>query len=89
MVLGRGLMAAWRCAIAGALANGFLLLFYWVLIFPRTAGWIRYGDIPLLMGLGLVAGLVSGCLACTVSRSLSRILAPQQQGADHVRPRGL
>jgi len=85
MVLSRRARTLWRCLLAGALANASLLLFYWVLIFPRTARWVWWGDVPLLMGLCLAAGLVSGGFACVLFKSLSRTVALSQQGADYVR----
>jgi len=49
-----------RCLLAGAVANVVLLLFYWLAIFPRTAEWIPWRDVPLLAALCLSAGLLSG-----------------------------
>jgi hypothetical protein len=49
--------------LAGAIANLVLLLFYWLAIFPRTAGWIPWRDVPLLTALCLSAGLLSGYAA--------------------------
>ena len=80
MGLGRGLRKLRRCMLAGALANAGLLVFYWIVVFPRTAGWVSWKDLPLLMGLCLASGLVSGCVACVVSRPLSRVL-PLMEGA--------
>jgi hypothetical protein len=87
LILGRGMSAAWRCGIAGALANASLLAIYWVFIFPRTTGWVQAGDIPILLGLCLAAGLASGCLGCALSQSLWRAFALDKSGADHVRSR--
>ena len=72
MVLGKGLKKVWRCALSGALANAVLLVFYWTVIFPRTASRVDWSDVPLLMGLCLPCGLVSGCLAWGLSGPLSQ-----------------
>lgn len=87
LVLGKALRSSRRCMLAGTLANAVLCVFYWVLIFPRTAKWIAWGDVPLLLGLCLVSGLVSGFIACAVSGPLVRAFAAQGEGVDHVRPR--
>lgn len=79
MVFGKGLKKVWRCMLSGALANVILLVFYWTVIFPRTAEWINRKDIPLLMGLCLVSGLASGWIAWAVSRPLSRVFALRQE----------
>jgi len=60
-------------------ANAVLLVFYWVAIFPRTAGWVKWQDIPPLAGVCLATGLVSGYITGMLSRSLSRILATEQK----------
>lgn len=79
MMPGRAANTAWRCALAGASANGVLFVFYWLAIFPRTAGWIQGKDIPLLAGLCVVCGLVSGCIAWGVSKPFSRALALKEK----------
>ena len=79
MAPGQALKTARRCLLAGALANAVLLVFYWIAVFPRTAGWISWRDVPLLMGLGLACGLASGYIAWAVSRPLSRALALKEK----------
>ncbi|MGB2987427.1 MAG: hypothetical protein WBE26_16300 [Phycisphaerae bacterium] len=79
MVLSKALKNVWRCMLSGALANAVLLVFYWIAIFPRTAGWIDWKDIPLLMGLCLVCGCISGGIACVVSKPLSRAFALKEK----------
>ncbi|MCK4341464.1 MAG: hypothetical protein KAY37_07065 [Phycisphaerae bacterium] len=79
MVLGKALKTAWRCMASGALANAVLLVFYWIVIFPRTYRWIDWGDVPLLMGLCLACGLASGYIACAISKPLSRALALKEK----------
>ena len=79
MVLGKGLKPVWRCMLSGALANAVLLAFYWIAIFPRTARWVDWSDIPLLMGLCLLCGLASGWIAWGMSRPLSQALRFKQK----------
>jgi len=79
MVLGKALPSVWRCTLCGALANAVLLVFYWTVIFPRTAGWINWEDLPLLTGLCLACGLVSGYIAWAVSKRLSSAFALKEQ----------
>ena len=52
-----------RCLLTGAAANLVLLLFYWLAIFPRTAGWVSLRNVPLLTTLCLSAGLLAGYVA--------------------------
>jgi len=52
-----------RCLLAGAIANLVLLLFYWLAIFPRTAEWIQWRDVPVLTALCVAGGLLSGYVA--------------------------
>jgi hypothetical protein len=77
--LGRAFRQPWRSLLTGALANVVLLVFYWLAIFSRTTGWVKWKDVPLLMGVCLVGGLVSGYIAWTVSKPLSRAFAHGQK----------
>ena len=79
MVLGKALKTVWCCMLSGALANAALLVFYWIVIFPRTYRSVDWSDIPLLMGLCLACGLASGYIAWAVSKSLSRALALKEK----------
>ena len=79
IVPGQASKTVWRCLLAGALANAVLLVFYWIVVFPRTAGWISWRDVPLLMGLGLACGLASGYIAWAASKPLSRALALREK----------
>lgn len=63
MRLGKRTSETVRFLLAGATANLGLLLFYWLAIFPRTAEWIQWRDVPLLTALCLAAGLLFGYLA--------------------------
>ena len=78
-VLGSTLKLSWRCLLTGALANVVLLVFYWLAIFPRTAGWVKWKDVPVLMGACLVGGLVSGYIAWTASKAFSRAFVHEQK----------
>ena len=75
MALSRTLKPIWRCLLSGALANAGLFVFYGAVIFPRTAGWIAWKDVPALVGLCLAGGAIAGGLVGAVSRHLSRPLA--------------
>ena len=79
MALGQAVKRVRRCLLAGAVANAALLAFYWVAIFPRTAGWVRWRDVPLLMGLCLACGLAAGYIAWVVFNALSRAFAPEEK----------
>jgi hypothetical protein len=79
LVFGRALRGAWCCAMSGAVANAALLVFYWIGVFPRTAGWVSWGDVPVLMGLCLVSGLASGYIAWGLSRRLARVFACKEK----------
>jgi hypothetical protein len=60
----------WRAPLAGIAANVALLVFDWVVIFPRTARWVEWRDVPTLAGLAVVAGALSAYIAAALSRSL-------------------
>lgn len=79
MLFGRAFGQTARWLLAGACANVVLLLFYWLAIFPRTAGWVKWRDIPLLTAACLGAGVLSGYVARVTSRALSRALAVEHQ----------
>jgi hypothetical protein len=73
-MLGSRLKGLWRCMLSGALANAALLIFYWVVVFPRTDRWILRADVPILVGLCLVCGLAFGCISWGLSRPIGRAL---------------
>ena len=67
LFLTRALRALWwRFVLAAATANVAFLVFYWIVIFPRTVGWIPGRSVPVLvavsLGVGALAGLVSRAL---------------------------
>ena len=53
----------WRFLLTACGANTGLLVFYWIVIFPRTKGWISWEDATLLFVLSLAGGAVAG-IAC-------------------------
>ena len=79
MVLGKALKKRRRCMLSGALANAVLLGVYWIAIFPRTYKWIDWSDGPLLMGLCLACGLISGYIAWALAEAALGALAPRQK----------
>jgi hypothetical protein len=66
LYLTRCLRAAWRALLTACGANAALLLFYWLAIFPRTRGWIRWEDVPLLLALSLLGGAAIGVVAWAI-----------------------
>jgi len=48
--------------LAGAIGNVALMCYYWLVIFPGTKGWVRLEALPVLLLIGVVAGLVVGGL---------------------------
>jgi hypothetical protein len=51
---------AWRFVLAAGGANLALLIFYWVVIFPRTMGWVPWRTVPTLLAVSLGAGALAG-----------------------------
>lgn len=67
---------AWlRFCVAAGTANAGLLVFYWVLIFPQTKGWVLLADVPLLVVVSLGGGLAAGYVGCRLSESMRGILS--------------
>jgi hypothetical protein len=52
----------WRSVAASAAANLWLLVFYWLVVFPQTARWLEWREVPVLAGLALGAGAAAGYL---------------------------
>jgi hypothetical protein len=63
LFLSRGLRPSWRFLLTACGANTVLLVFYWLVIFPRTKGWIAWEDVPLLLVLSLAGGAITAVLA--------------------------
>jgi len=70
---GRSSKTLGNCMLAGALSNMILLIYYWVAIFPRTAGWVEWRNVTILVVLCLLCGVISGYIAGRVSQFLSRL----------------
>ncbi len=60
-----------RFVIAACGANTGLLVFYWTVIFPRTAGWVAWKAVPVL----LMVSLIGGALAAVVGWAISTRVA--------------
>ena len=79
MTLGRKLKDHWRGMLAGGLANTVLLVSYWTIVFPRTAGWVNLRDIPLLALLCLAGGVLSGYIAKVTAKTTVQVLSTGKQ----------
>lgn len=82
LVLARKLGPLWGLILAGVAGNLALLAFYWVAIFPRTAGWVEWGDVPILLLVCLVGGVLAGLLAWLVSRAILKYIGPGEEVDD-------
>lgn len=67
LYLARSLKPPWRFALAAGGANLVLLVFYWVVIFPQTVGWIAWWKVPLLFAMGLAGGFAAGATGWILS----------------------
>jgi hypothetical protein len=56
----------WRLVLAGVAGNLMLLIFYWVVIFPQSAGWVEWGDVPVLLMVCVAFGVLAGLFAWLV-----------------------
>jgi len=79
LALGKGVKSRWRSMVAGALANAVLLGFYGTVVFPRTYKPVAPRDVPLLMGLALAGGLLSGYVAWVACNPLLRTFAVKER----------
>jgi hypothetical protein len=79
MALAGAFKQPWRCLLTGALANVVLLVFYWLAIFPRTTAWVKWKDVPLLLGACVIGGVVAGYIGWGVSKAFSRPFAHEQK----------
>jgi hypothetical protein len=70
LVLVRKLGPLWRLLLAGVVGNLLLLVFYWLVIFPLAAGWVAWGDVPVLLAVCVAGGLLAGLVAWLVSRTV-------------------
>jgi hypothetical protein len=77
----------WRLILAGVAGNLVLLAFYWVVIFPRYAGWVEWGDVPVLLAVCMAGGLLAGVIAWLVSRAILKYIGSGEEEDDAVRTR--
>jgi hypothetical protein len=70
LILARKLGTLWRLVLAGAAGNLVLLIFYWVVIFPQSAGWVKWGDVPVLLVVCAAFGVLAGLIAWLVSKAI-------------------
>ena len=64
---------AWRFVLTACGANVGLLVFYWLVIFPRTAGWVSWNAVPVLLLLSLVGGLIAGSAGLLFVKQISKL----------------
>ena len=74
-LLFRNMKNAYRFLLGGVMANAVLLVYYWMVIFPVTAKWIKWEDIPLLMGLCIVCGAAAACMTWLLTRAFAKTIA--------------
>jgi hypothetical protein len=76
LVLTRRLKPLWRLVLAGLAGNLLLLIFYWVVIFPQSAGWVLWGDVSVLLVVCAAGGVLAGVIAWLVSRAILKYIGP-------------
>ena len=69
----------WRMLLAGVAGNLVLLVFYWLVIFPMAAGWVEWGDVPVLLAVCVAGGLLAGLIAWLVSRAVLNYAGRHQE----------
>jgi hypothetical protein len=87
LVLVRKLGPLWRLLLAGVAGNLLLLIFYWLAIFPMAAGWVEWGDVPVLLAVCVAGGLLAGLIAWLVSRAILNYIGSREEDDDNVRTR--
>lgn len=60
----------WRLILAGVAGNLVLLIFYWLAIFPQSAGWVEWGDVPVLLTVCVAFGGLAGLFAWLVLKAV-------------------
>lgn len=70
LALAGNLGPPWRLILAGVAGNLVLLAYYWVAIFPRSARWVEWGDVPVLLAVCIAGGLLAGLIAWLVSKAI-------------------
>jgi len=77
--LTRALKPRWRFLLTACVANTGLLVFYWIIIFPRTAGWVSWEAVPSLLAMALAGGIVAGLVGRGISTLLPDFTGPGQR----------
>jgi hypothetical protein len=86
LFFGKELKILWRLLLAGVAGNLVLLVFYWLVIFPMTTGWVEWGDVPVLLLVCVAGGMLAGLIAWLVSPALLHYIDRHKE-EDHVRAR--
>lgn len=79
---GKKIRLLWRMLLAGAAGNVVLLVFYWLVIFPMTTGWVLWGDVPILLAVCVGGGLLAGLIAWLVSPAILHYIDSNKEDAD-------
>ncbi|MBU1627788.1 hypothetical protein KKB18_10505 [bacterium] len=74
LYLFRKLKEPWRLCITAFISNTLLLWFYWIVIFPKTMGYVKMSDVPALMGVCFMGALLVGFVTIPIAKILSKIL---------------
>lgn len=87
LFLARNLRPRWRFVLAASGANMGLLVFFWVVIFSRTMGWVSWYAVPLLLAVSAAGGLVAGAAGWALSTRISDLTGPVPRRESDVRTR--
>jgi hypothetical protein len=85
LLLARRARSPLQFIIAACGANIALLVFYWLAIFPRTAGWVAWKAVPVLLLVSLACGIVAGIVGRIVSTRIPQVEAPGLREVTDVR----
>lgn len=66
--LARNIKLLWRLMITAAVANLTLLLLYWLIIFPQSAGWIAWRHVPILIAVCMAGSLAASICAWVIAK---------------------
>lgn len=83
---GKKIKLLWRMLLAGVVGNLVLLIFYWLFVFPMTAGWVEWRDVPVLLTVCAAGGLLAGLVAWLVSPAFLHYIGNHKEEG-HVRAR--
>jgi len=78
MLPARAVRSWWRFVVAACCANLGLLVFYWIVVFPHTKGWVSWDAVPLLLATALAGGFVAGVAGWGISTRLPDLAGPGQ-----------